>query len=435
MIARTLALPLVVAALLAGAHPVNAVVPPPPQTKVDPDIQAAEQRKQLMDLVRAKLGANLADALVAQQQVENSLKDNAKQQEVLRARIAEAQARLDELDREIARLDREIAATERRIATERAQLRQLARAIYAQPGSVLVMLAESEDLGDLVTRISDLSSAGARARALKARLQDDLAKLDADRKKQAAARDEQRKLRDSLQANLDRLEQLRLQQEKSRADLQRKIEQTQRELLNIDKQSTQLAQRIQQLLEEQQREIIAAAMQQVWDQVKVWQDSNTGVTFTTSTGHSTKYRFVWPEQGMPGAPAVVTQAFGPSDLGLEPAYNGFPHFHTGIDIAEPQNSPVFAADDGVVILVGSGPYGYGNYVVLAHAGGFVTLYGHLNQALVKVGDTVAQNQPVGLEGSTGASTGPHVHFELRVGGRMIDPAPFLPPGPPSSYRE
>jgi murein DD-endopeptidase MepM/ murein hydrolase activator NlpD len=436
MTRRVVTLPLLVAAFfLLTAHEASAATPTPPPTKVDPQIDAAKKRKDLIDQVRQKLGSSLADALVAQQQIENSLKDNARQQEALKTRISDAQARVDALDAEIAKLDAEIAATDHRITIERAQLRSLARAIYTEPGSMLVLLAESNDLGELVTRISDLSSAGSRARALKAKLNEDMARLDAARKKQTAARAEQVKVRDGLQANLAKLEDLRRQQEKSKADLDAKVQETKKEITNVDHQSSALAQQIADLLREQQDEIIAAAMQQVWDQVKVWQDANLGITFTTSSGHSTKYRFVWPEQGTPAGPAVITQGFGPTDLWMEPMYNGFAHFHTGIDLAEPENSPILAADDGVVILVGSGPYGYGNYVVLAHAGGFATLYGHMNTPTVKVGQTVKQGQLIGLEGSTGASTGPHLHFELRVGGKMIDPSPFLPPSPPSPYHE
>jgi len=72
--------------------------------------------------------------------------------------------------------------------------------------------------------------------------------------------------------------------------------------------------------------------------------------------------------------------------------------------------------------------------VIAHAGGFDTLYGHLSAALVKVGQLVTQGTPVGLEGSTGNSTGPHLHFELRIDQRPIDPRPYLPPGAPSPYK-
>jgi len=90
--------------------------------------------------------------------------------------------------------------------------------------------------------------------------------------------------------------------------------------------------------------------------------------------------------------------------------------------------------DGVVALVGSSSSGYGNYVVIAHSGGLNTLYGHLSTSLVKVGQSVTQGTPVGLEGSTGNSTGAHLHFELRINQSPVNPAPYLPPGAPSAFR-
>jgi murein DD-endopeptidase MepM/ murein hydrolase activator NlpD len=133
--------------------------------------------------------------------------------------------------------------------------------------------------------------------------------------------------------------------------------------------------------------------------------------------------------------APIIQGFGPTDFGLEPSitFHGtfYPHFHTGLDLVGPENAPVHAAADGVVLLANSsrdsqGHYtGYGNYVVIAHPDGFVTLYGHLNAFSVKEGDVVHQGQIVGQEGSTGMSTGPHVHFEIRHGGEWVDPEPYL----------
>ena len=133
--------------------------------------------------------------------------------------------------------------------------------------------------------------------------------------------------------------------------------------------------------------------------------------------------------------APISQVFGPTDFALEPplSFNGvfYPHFHTGLDIAAPLDTPIHAAADGVVLLAaasvdGSGKLvGYGNYVVIAHPDGFVTLYGHLDSVAVKAGQVVHQGEIVGLEGSTGWSTGPHVHFEIRHLGQFLDPAPYV----------
>jgi murein DD-endopeptidase MepM/ murein hydrolase activator NlpD len=133
--------------------------------------------------------------------------------------------------------------------------------------------------------------------------------------------------------------------------------------------------------------------------------------------------------------APVSQGFGPTDLGIEPPllHEGpfYPHFHTGIDLAAPEGTPLHAAADGVVMLAAASVdaagrlAGYGNYVVVGHAAGFLTLYGHMSAVAVHTGDRVRQGQVVGFEGSTGNSTGPHVHFEIRSEGGLLDPAPFL----------
>jgi murein DD-endopeptidase MepM/ murein hydrolase activator NlpD len=388
-----------------------------------------QQQKALIDQIRAQLGSNLADAMAAQQQLKQSLQDNAVQQEVLQGQIADVAAKIADLNVQIADAQRLEVVFDERITAERAQLRQLARAIYEQPGSVLVVIAEANSLSDLLTRVSDLNVAGTRASEVKASLARDLADLQVQREKEQAARDEQVKQKDQLDSELAQLKVLQAQQESSVAQLQDKIAETQGELYLLNRQSAQLAQQVTDMLQQQEDAIISAAMQAVWTQVQLWSQSNNVGQIPTSAGHSTKYRFIWPEPQ-----AQISQGFGPSTFWFEPAYGQYPHFHTGIDLVEPFGSPVYAADDGVVALVGSSSSGYGNYVVIAHSGGLDTLYGHLSTAVVTVGQQVTQGQPVGLEGSSGNSTGAHVHFELRINQRPVDPTPYLPPGPPSAFK-
>jgi murein DD-endopeptidase MepM/ murein hydrolase activator NlpD len=292
-----------------------------------------------------------------------------------------------------------------------------------------VVLAEAQSLSDLLTRVADLNLAGARASEIKASLGRDLVEIETERKKQEAAREEQIKLREQLASQLEKLRTLQAQQERSVAELEEKIAQTRSELYMLNRQSAQLAQAVTDMLQQQQDAIIAAAMQAVWTQMQLWSQSNNVGQIPISAGHSTKYRFIWP---IPTA--QISQPFGPSTFWFEPPYGRYPHFHTGCDIVAPFGAAVYAADDGVVALVGSSSQGYGNYVVLAHTGGLDTLYGHLSTALVHAGDRVTQGQPVGLEGSTGNSTGAHLHFELRINGAPVDPTPYLPPGQPSAFR-
>jgi len=117
----------------------------------------------------------------------------------------------------------------------------------------------------------------------------------------------------------------------------------------------------------------------------------------------------WPAHGL------ITSTFGPR----------WDEFHRGIDIAVPYGSVVRAAEDGVVTRSGW-YYGYGRVVVIDHANGLTTLYGHNSRLLVSAGDRVEKGQPIALAGSSGRSTGPHVHFEVHVNGRPVNPLRHLP---------
>jgi murein DD-endopeptidase MepM/ murein hydrolase activator NlpD len=411
---------LCLAVVLLAAGPTGASASSP---STDP-----AQEKAVIDQIRAQLGSNLADAMAAQQQLKQSLIDNTAQQHDVQGKIADAQQRIDDLDTQIAAAQLQEAILGTRIDGERAQLSELARAMYTAPTSILVILGQAQSLSDLLTRISDLNVAGSNAAQVKQQLASDLTDQQLERVLEQGDRDTQVTLRNQLATELAQLRKLHLQQVKSMAELQAKIAETQWELALLRSQSAKLAQAVTDMLQQQEDAIIAAAMQSVWTQVQLWSQANNVGQIAASAGHSTKYRFIWPEPK-----AVISQGFGPSKLVLEPPYGGYPHFHTGIDLVEPFGSPVYAADDGVVALVGVSSQGYGRYVVIAHSGGLDTLYGHLSASLVKVGELVVQGETIGLEGSTGNSTGPHLHFELRIKQQPIDPTPYLPPGAPSAY--
>ena len=121
---------------------------------------------------------------------------------------------------------------------------------------------------------------------------------------------------------------------------------------------------------------------------------------------------------LPGAP--ITSPYGPR---IDPILH-VPSFHTGIDFGAPYGTPIHAAADGVVVAAGP-EGGYGNATIIDHGGGIATLYGHQEQLLVSAGQHVGRGQVIGLVGCTGWCTGPHVHFEVRVNGSPVDPAPYL----------
>ncbi|MEC9464288.1 MAG: LysM peptidoglycan-binding domain-containing M23 family metallopeptidase [Myxococcota bacterium] len=100
--------------------------------------------------------------------------------------------------------------------------------------------------------------------------------------------------------------------------------------------------------------------------------------------------------------------------------------HKGIDIAAKPGTPIYATADGKVIYSDNKQRGYGNLVILEHANKVVTVYAHNRRNLVDVGQTVRQGSQIAEVGNTGRSTGPHLHFEIRVRGKARDPLRYLP---------
>jgi murein DD-endopeptidase MepM/ murein hydrolase activator NlpD len=99
---------------------------------------------------------------------------------------------------------------------------------------------------------------------------------------------------------------------------------------------------------------------------------------------------------------------------------GYSRFHKGLDFGAPQGAPIVAATDGVVSF--AGPHGgHGNYVMINHGGGMATAYAHMSRIAARPGQRVAQGQVIGYVGSTGLSTGPHLHYEVYKNGVAIDP--------------
>ncbi len=119
---------------------------------------------------------------------------------------------------------------------------------------------------------------------------------------------------------------------------------------------------------------------------------------------------IWPTKG------TLSSGFGKRD-GRQ---------HEGIDIAGPKGTPIYSAADGKVVFSGWGPTGYGKMVIIKHQHHLTTVYAHNSKLLVKKGSQVKQGQKISLMGSTGRSTGPHLHFEVRNDTHPKNPLKYLP---------
>ena len=130
-------------------------------------------------------------------------------------------------------------------------------------------------------------------------------------------------------------------------------------------------------------------------------------------------RFFFADSGMlcPLAEGVISSGFGTR---VSPI-TGKKSFHHGIDIAAPAGTPVFACKSGIVSVVGTDER-YGNYIIVQHDNNTQSMYAHLNTAAVHKGEAAVKGAQIGTVGNTGLSTGPHLHFEIQIGGQAKDPS-------------
>ncbi|MBQ8540128.1 MAG: peptidoglycan DD-metalloendopeptidase family protein [Clostridia bacterium] len=156
------------------------------------------------------------------------------------------------------------------------------------------------------------------------------------------------------------------------------------------------------------------------DEQKIQKELQAQAAREAQNGTQTKYtgtgKFLWPVP----ASQRVTSKYG---YRIHPVYKTR-KFHAGIDIGAGYGSAIVAAESGTVTTATYGS-GYGKYVVVSHGSGLTTLYAHCSSLLVKVGDKVTRGQTIAKVGSTGVSTGNHLHFEVRINGSTTDPLAYV----------
>jgi murein DD-endopeptidase MepM/ murein hydrolase activator NlpD len=412
---------------VAAAEPVApAATPAPAAAAADPlavQLQQAAEEKAHLEAVKAVLGSTVDAAKQQQTALHDLVTAN-------QGAIADTLARMHESEQTVhdARADEASNHASAEAARARAQQdrRLLAQAIrmrYVEDDSTVGYVLSSQSVSDLLSRAATISQIRQRSDQLLARLRDDVATATAAEASAhsnadaaaaatvALAQQQQELARQSAHAG-ELIAQLGSQERSAAAEIARS-----------DARDAALAEQIAELRIQELDRTIAAAEEAAWNTANYYLANHLGtLPATLPAAVAGGGVLTWPVPG-----AVLSQPFGPSPYPFEPAYGGFPHFHTGLDLAAPLNTPVVAAADGVVVSATDSASGYGNHIVLGHSTSLLSLYGHLATMLVHPGDVVHRGQPIGLTGSTGNSTGPHLHFEVRVANVPIDPTPLLAP--------
>ena len=399
------------------------------------DITDAQARLQVIGKLKGTLQDNLQKAQAQEVALQQQIQETRDTINQTIDHITAAEQKISELERQIAALDAKIAEERLLLKRTKGEYAAFVRATYKSDADPFALLLGSPNFQTFLNRAVAIEHLTFMSRELLDQIHQTDLQLNAQQALVKASKQEADKQRADLVAQKDALVAQQAHEQDLEAKLRSSISQVKWELTAIDSQSAALAQKIADMEIARQDQLIAEAEQAAWQQAQFWMQNNLFNLPPASTGHSTKYPLIWPlQQG------TITLMFGPCTQPFEPPGFGYPHFHTGVDIAYNQGSPILAADDGVVVaattsLLNGQMVGYGNYVILAHRNNFFSLYGHLLGFQVKAGDTVKQGQLIGYEGSTGNSTGPHVHFEYRYGGQPTNPMPYLPPNGPNNFNQ
>ncbi len=417
--------------LLMIAAPVQASPSPPaqpvaPATSPDP-LAAQLQLQAALNSTVSTLSSELQAAHDSQQSLRDLVAANQQAIAQTLSQLAAAEQAYSDASSREATQKANAAAARRRTDAGKQLLAVYVRLGYQTSGSILSFLLSSASVSELLSRAADVSHLERRSADLVTEIAGDVSAAETAEARAAA----DAVLAEQATAQLQQQEQtLQDQTDHARSligQLGSQAAATAREIGAANGQSLAVAQAIAQTRINELDQTIAAAEQAAWEEAAYYLQNHLG-TLPPGVGvppagpiNGDGTQLIWPAHGV-----SITQPFGPSSYPFEPPYGGYAHFHTGLDLAGPRGTPIVAAADGVVAVAEVSTVGYGDHIILAHADGLLTLYGHLDVMLVQPGQIVKAGQVIGLMGSTGNSTGPHCHFEVRINGQPVDPRPFLP---------
>lgn len=315
----------------------------------------------------------------------NSLEQqiNSKQSDIdeLEASISEAQAKLETLEVEL-------AAAEEKVNTQNENLNARLRNMYKN-GSVgfIDVLMDSGSFSEFLNNLSLVEKVYTSDQDVLEELQKAYDEIDAKKKEIETLQAELSESKATMEEQKSSLEADKASVEKKKSEIAADSAETQRELDKLEADAQALTSSIR----------------------------NSG-----SSSSSSKYNggiMAWP------VPSCHTVSSGYGGR-IHPTTGKY-KFHGGLDIPGSYGSAIVAANSGKVIWAGNRGDSYGNYVIIDHGGGVSTLYGHSSKVLVSSGQSVSRGQRIANVGSTGRSTGPHCHFEVRINGSRVNPNPYV----------
>ncbi len=383
---RLASIPLVVALVLGLASPVGAAAS---------SSSAARKRQEQVRAAKAKAASQLNGLKASDSQLEKAVAALANQVRAQDAKAAAARQSLSVAEASVKKSETRIAETEQAMSTLQGDVVDRAVAAYVRPQqSALAGLTDAKNLEDASRRTSMLQQVSNSNRDILDELRASKEDLGIEREKAAAARETAAKRREVVNAELGSLKKNLAEKARLEAALDSRIQSVSGEVEALTKEDAA----IQSLIS---ANAARAAAQRA--------SRSSSASPTDAGGRVSGSGMRWPTSG------TVTSGFG----------SRWGRLHAGIDIGAPNGTPIRAAKDGTVIFAGV-QGGYGNVVIIDHGGGLTTLYAHQSRIATNDGADVDPGDLIGYVGSTGQSTGNHLHFETRVSGSPQNPLRYLP---------
>ncbi len=379
------------------------------------DINNAKKKRDAAKEEAKKAKQKISDLKNQKDQISGELSKlnqaNAEQKAQYELIASQLEAALDE---KAAALDEYIEAQENLEKQQKLFTDRITIMFEYQNKSTLEVLLESDSIAGFFTNmevITLIADSDAQAVDMLQSALDD-AELQADLKLKHA--EEMQAIADEKKRQLDELEKLIGQTEETLNNVDTSIDSLEKMEDELEKEAKKLEDKIKSLQTQYNKENAATG------------GGGAGSTKYNSKGTKEVGGITWR---WPTYCTSITSYYG---YRIHPVYKT-KKFHSGVDIGAGYGDTIMAAASGTVILVSEpvegknkGGSGYGNYCVIDHGNGYTTLYGHARDIYVKVGQKVSRGKAIGEVGSTGTSTGAHLHFEVRVNGGTVNPLNYLP---------
>lgn len=369
-----------------------------------------------------KLQASISSAQLQEPQLQAAIDALDTQIAQTQALVTQNQLILDRISATLAASRAKLAATQEKLAQQKQHLGEELIVMYElqQQSTPLNNLLTSKTFNDFWQSVIEARRIGSDEAALTHQVQETEAEVRGDVNQIAAEQAQQQRVVNQLVSTKSTLDEQQATKQRALQQLQAAEAADQAKVAQLTASNANLNNEIAQLNQQEQAAQAAAAAAAAAAAGNSGGGNSGG---GGGGGGGPNSGFAWPDSG------PVSQGFGCTTFQFE-AYDAgcpYPHrFHNGVDIAGACGNAIRASAGGVVHIEPYDPYGFGNYIIVTHGGGWSTLYGHMSGFAVGNGAAVGQGQQIGWEGSTGNSTGCHLHFGINDNNTWVNPLAYLP---------